>query len=61
MNCIRTCNNLEVMMHFFVTGLPHPRQNAPAVKEAMSFLYGEGMITQPHGAPRLTESPALAV
>lgn len=52
---IRTPCILEALIHCFVTGLPHPRGDAPAVKQALHYLHDHGLISQPHGAPRVTE------
>lgn len=53
---IRTPNNLDVLMHCFVTAEPHPRRDAPAVIEAFRYLRDEGLISIKHGEqPRVTE------
>lgn len=44
MACIQTPNNLDVLMHCHVSPTPHPRAGAPAVEDALEFLYQEGLI-----------------
>lgn len=44
MKTISTVNSLEVLLHCHVSNSPHPRAEAPAVKEAIRALSFEGMI-----------------
>jgi hypothetical protein len=38
-------NNIEVLLHYYRTLHPHPRIDAPAVKEATDMLFEHGCIT----------------
>jgi hypothetical protein len=44
MNIIGTPNNLDILMHFYTSGSPHPRRDAPAVKEGIDYLMRTGML-----------------
>lgn len=44
--CITNPNNLEVLLHCHVSSSPHPRWDAPAVKEAIKMLLHFGLIVQ---------------
>lgn len=35
---------LEVLMHYYVSGHDHPRKEAPAVAEAITMFMQEGML-----------------
>lgn len=41
---IRTPNNLEILMHFYVSPSIHPRYDAPAVREGVQYLIDHGML-----------------
>lgn len=44
METIRTPNNIEVLVHYHCVCSPHPRADAPAVKEATEQFLEEGLI-----------------
>lgn len=52
---IRTPSNLEVLIHCYVSPEPHPRRDAPAVKEALYYLHANGLIDQALGLPKVTD------
>lgn len=39
-----TPNDIEVLIHCYVTPAPHPRRSAPAVHDAIDMLLREGLI-----------------
>lgn len=41
---LRTANNLEVLLHCYVSPSPHPRYDAPSVREALTELTDNGLI-----------------
>lgn len=41
---LRTVNNLEVLLHCYVSPSPHPRYDTPAVKEAIYELTANDLI-----------------
>lgn len=41
-------NNLDVLLHCYVTFESNPRNYAPAVQEAYSYLVTHGMLTGNH-------------
>ena len=41
---LRTANNLEVLIHCYVSPAIHPRFDAPAVQEALRELEHNGLI-----------------
>jgi hypothetical protein len=41
-----TPNGIEILIHCYVSGTPHPRREAPAVKEQLENFEREGLITQ---------------
>lgn len=45
---IGTPSNIEVLMHCHTSGLPHPRANAPSVKEAIAILLDKRCIEPTH-------------
>ena len=55
---IRTPNNVDVLMHYYVTAgghIEHPRCQAPAVEETHQMLYQEGALDQEgQGVPFIT-------
>lgn len=42
-------SNLEVLLHCFYSPAPHPRFNAPAIKEGVEYLLKNGMIFHHQG------------
>ncbi len=42
---IRTPSNLELLLHCHYSPEPHPRLDAPAIKEGMDYLLKCGMVT----------------
>lgn len=48
MNTIFSPNNIEVLLHCHCSAFRHPREDAPAVKEAIEELLKEGAITANH-------------
>lgn len=45
MASIGTPNNLEILIHTYVSGVRHPRITAPAVQEGHALLVDHGLIT----------------
>ena len=41
---IGTPNNLDILLHYYCSTEPHPRLNAPAVKEGLTYLQANGLI-----------------
>ena len=39
-----TLNDIDVMMHYYVSPRPHERVNAPAVQEAINMFVKNGML-----------------
>lgn len=45
MTTIDSPNNIDILLHFYCTlGVPHPRQGAPAVDEAIKEMVDDGVL-----------------
>lgn len=44
-----TPNDVEILLHFHCSGIPHPRASAPAVRESIARFIDAGALT--HGGP----------
>lgn len=43
---IRTPSNLEILLHFHASPEKHPRYDAPAVREGVSYLLEQEMLAR---------------
>lgn len=46
-----TPNAIEILLHCYLTPMPHPRRDAPAVQEAIEAFLVEGLIEAEPGSP----------
>lgn len=52
---IQSPSNLELLLHCYYSTGPHPRAEAPAIREGTEYLAKNGMIEKRHDLWRTTE------
>jgi hypothetical protein len=41
---VLTPNDIEVLLHYYASGVRHPRANFPAVRDATRYFLAQGML-----------------